>query len=336
MDKNSKYNRIGAPKVNEKYKRTVVSHRESEKKAAAAPKILTVAVALAVVLVLTVIIKNGIEKSQKEKEKLEQLDALTASENITEATDENGILLKYKEAYEKNNDLVGWITVPNTAIDYPVVQAKDNDYYLRRSFYKIYDRRGTIFMDNECNPKELVKNTVLYGHNYLDSTMFSDLEKYKSLDFYKTAPVIEFNTIYKSYKWKVFAVYLTTVEPKDDNGYALYYIYPFMTDDNFEDYLQAVKKRTIINTGVDVRKTDKMLTLSTCTRDMDLPGRGETNARCVVLARLVRDGESLDVDTSSAQLNKNPKYPDIWYRANNKTNPYVNDKDNWEPMGVEP
>lgn len=335
MNESKKYNRTQAYRAGKKYAKSAVTDAEPKKAAAVALKCLKVTAVLAVVLVLTVVFKGNFKKNQKEDDKLEQLRAQAAGETTTEAVGADGILLKYKKAYEKNNDLVGWITVPNTSIDHPVVQAKDNEYYLRKSFYKIYDRRGTIFMDYECNPKELDKNTIIYGHNYLDSTMFSDLEKYKDLDFYKSAPVIDFNTIYKSYKWKVFAVYLINVEPQDDNGYSLYYIYPFMTEDTLEEYLQVIKERSIINTSVDVKKTDKILTLSTCTRDMDLPGHGETNARCVVLARLVRDGESPEVDTSTATLNENPKYPDIWYKANDKTNPYSDDVDSWEPIGVE-
>lgn len=333
MNKNRKNNRTDAFETDEKYAKSSVDEAEPKKATTAVSKLIKVVAVIVVVLVLSVILKNSLEKG-KEEQKLEQLRAQTAT--TAEPTDENGILLKYKEAYEKNNDLVGWITVPNTAIDHPVVQTDNNEYYLRKSFYKVYDRRGTIFLQDNCTVKTLAKNTVLYGHNFLDSTMFSDLEKYKSLDFYKTAPVIEFNTVYKSYNWKVFAVYLVNVEPKDDNGYALCYLYPFMTDENFEEYLEVVKERSIINTSVDVKKTDKILTLSTCTRDMDLPGHGETNARCVVLARLVRDGESLEVDTNSATVNESPKYPDIWYRANNKENPYANDINDWEPIGVDP
>ena len=133
-------------------------------------KFVKVIVVIAVILVMSVVLKNSLggNKALKEAEKLNQLAAETEVETTTEAVGSDGILLKYKEAYEKNNDLVGWITVPNTTIDHPVVQADDNEYYLRKNFYKLYDKRGTIFMDSRCSYTDFDKNTVLYGHNFLD------------------------------------------------------------------------------------------------------------------------------------------------------------------------
>ncbi len=241
---------------------------------------------------------------------------------------------KYRAAYNENNDFVGWITVPNTAINHPVMQSDDNEFYLRHDFYKEYLRRGTIFMDYRNDVQTLNKNTILYGHNYLDSTMFSDLEKYKDIEFYKTAPVIEFNTIYEDYKWKVFAVFLTTASAELDNGYVFNYIYPFMTDNSFMEFVAEVDKRSLYHTDVDILPTDKILALSTCTRDMDLSSRKQENARCVVLARLVRAGETEEVDVEKAVVNENPKYPQLWYKKYKIENPYRNDE-KWYPRGEE-
>ena len=144
------------------------------------------------------------------------------------------------------------------------------------------------------------------SHNYLDSTMFSDVEKYKDIEFWKENPVIEFNTIYHDYKWKVIAVFLTHADEKDDNGYVFNYIYPFMSGENYAAYFDEIASRSLYSTGIDVNTDDKILTLSTCTRDMDISTRrGETNARCVLVARLIRDGESEEVDTSLATVNEN-------------------------------
>ena len=318
-------------------KQPVAEPKQRSKAASVFNKIIMVIAILVFVVSASVIIKHyvDIRKNQKEAQRLAELVTEdTATETTTEAVGADGILEKYREAYNTNNDLVGWIKVPNTAIDHPVVQAKDNNAYLRKSFYGVYERRGTIFMDYRDHADELCKNTILYGHNYLDSTMFSDLEKYKDIEFYKTAPIIEFNTIYKSYQWQVFAVFLTNADDADDNGYIFNYIYPFMTDDNFESYIDELTQRSLYFTPVKVDKTDKILTLSTCTRDMDIKGNGETNARCVVVARLVKDGENAAVDTSPAVKNDNPRYPQIWYKAHGLTNPYVNAQ-RWYPEGVE-
>lgn len=299
-------------------------------------KIIMVVAILVFAVSAAVLVKNyvDIKKSREEADRLAQMVTTSVTEESTDAVGADGILEKYREAYNTNNDLVGWIKVPNTAIDHPVVIGSDNNEYLRKSFYGVYDRRGTIFMDSSDHVDTLCKNTILYGHNYLDSTMFSDLEKYKDIEFYRQNPIIQFDTIYKTYQWKVFCVFLTNASDSDDNGYIFNYIYPFMTDDNFEDYIGELAVRSLYFTAVDVKKTDKILTLSTCTRDMDIKGNGETNARCVVVARLVRDGESTDVDTASAIQNDNPRYPQIWYKAHGTTNPYAG-ANRWYPEGVE-
>lgn len=216
------------------------------------------------------------------------------------------------------------------------MHGSDNNYYLRRSFYGSYERRGTPFVDyrNTITDGEFDTNTIIYGHNYLDSTMFSDVEKYKDIEFWKENPVIEFNTIYHDYKWKVIAVFLTNADEKDDNGYVFNYIYPFMSGENYAEYFDEIASRSLYSTGIDVNTDDKILTLSTCTRDMDISTRrGETNARCVLVARLIRDGESEEVDTSLATVNENPRYPQIWYDKYKKANPYKN-AERWYPKGV--
>ena len=305
-----------------------------QKKHSKLSRIANIVITVIAVLVLVVAgafcIKYFVEFYQS-KNQNDALAALVTESEETYPAEPAFVQPKYRSLYNENNDFVGWITVPNTAINHPVVQGEDNSYYLRRDFYKQYLRRGTIFMDYRNDPENLNVNTILYGHNYLDSTMFSDLEKYKDIEFYKTAPVIEFNTIYGDYKWKVFAVFLTTASPELDNDYVFNYIYPFMTESSTEEFIAEVAKRSLYDTGVDVLPTDKILTLSTCTRDMDIT-RKQEDARCVVMARLVRAGESETVDTSKATVNPEPKYPQLWYDKFGLENPYRNDE-KWYPRG---
>ncbi len=292
--------------------------------------VITVIAVLVLVVAGAFCIKYFVEFYQS-KNQNDALAALVTESEETYPAEPAFVQPKYRSLYNENNDFVGWITVPNTAINHPVVQGEDNSYYLRHDFYKQYLRRGTIFMDYRNDPENLNVNTILYGHNYLDSTMFSDLEKYKDIEFYKTAPVIEFNTIYGDYKWKVFAVFLTTASPELDNDYVFNYIYPFMTESSTEEFIAEVAKRSLYDTGVDVLPTDKILTLSTCTRDMDIT-RKQEDARCVVMARLVRAGESETVDTSKATVNPEPKYPQLWYDKFGLENPYRSDE-KWYPRG---
>lgn len=239
---------------------------------------------------------------------------------------------EYEEYYKKNTDFVGWIKIENTNIDYPVVQTDNNDYYLSHNFEKEPEGRGSIYMDCICSPDLSDKNTVIYGHNWLDTTMFSELTKYNSFDFYKKHPVIEFNTISEMHKWKIFAVFITSASESEDNGYVFNYIYPHMEGENFYGYKKEIDKRTLFYTGVDVNESDQILTLSTCTRAAD-KGKNRADCRIVIVARMVREGESDNVDVSKALINDNPKYPQIWYDNNDMDNPYINDE-KWYPVDL--
>ena len=101
----------------------------------------------------------------------------------------------YSSVVKVNTDTVGWVKVPNTNIDYPVVQFSNNDYYLNHDFDKKYNYRGAIFMDYRNNPTEFDANTIIYGHNCYDKTMFSELDQYEKIDFYKKTPVFEYNSL---------------------------------------------------------------------------------------------------------------------------------------------
>ncbi|MEG2080542.1 MAG: class B sortase [Oscillospiraceae bacterium] len=318
---------------------TKIRVRKVKKKPSNLMKAITIVIAIIFVVASAFCIKYALD-IKKNKDAIKKLSELTDITNEFEAINSDlpnidfpeNIQEKYKKAYSVNTDLVGWIKVPGTSINHPVVKKDNNDYYLKHSFYHKYDIRGTVFMDYRNTRETLDKNTILYGHNFLDSTMFAELEKYKSIDFYKENPVIEFNTIYKDYKWKVIAAFLTNASKEEDNNYIFNYIYPFMTDKSFLEYTGEISQRSLYKTGVDVQKTDKVLSLSTCTRDMDI-GRKETNSRFVLVARLVREGEDESVDTSKATINENPRYPQIWYDKNKTKNPYK-DAPKWYPKGV--
>lgn len=232
---------------------------------------------------------------------------------------------EYQEYYNRNNDFVGWIKIDGTEIDYPVVQADNNDYYLNHNFDKEKESRGTIFMDYTSDSNLGYMNTVIHGHNWLDDTVFSELPQYSDIDYYREHPVIEYNTRTEMHKWKIFAVFITTASADEDNGYVFNYVYPDMGGINFDGYMAEINKRTLYYTGVDVNENDKILTLSTCTREVDTRSY-RADCRIVILARMVRDGESEQVNTSAAYENENPKYPQIWYDLKNIENPYKNDE----------
>lgn len=228
-----------------------------------------------------------------------------------------GIMAKYAYLYAINQDLVGWVKIPNSTIDMQVVQAGDNQTYLKTDFYGNYSRYGCPYMDYRNDPKYLNQNTIIYGHHMSDGLVFADLKKYKTIDGFKESPIMEFDTLYRSYKFKIYAVMITNSKEEDDNGYIFNYTVPdFGSEANFTSYIAAVDERKLYTTGVDIQPDDKLLTLSTCTYEF-------SDARLVIIGRMVRDGEDASVDTTLAVANPNPRYPQAWYDKNGKTNPFA-------------
>lgn len=294
-------------------------------------KILLVVCIVVFVCTSILLIKYAVTEYSNKKlyDKLSQLVPTTETSN--------GVVPDYSALYAKNSDFVGWISIPNTSINYPVLQCDNNDFYLEYNFEKKKDARGAIFMDCRNNPVNLDSNTIIYGHNCYNTTMFSELVKYENIDFYKSTPVFEFNTMENTYKWKIYGVFITNADPSEDNDYVFNYIYPYMDGENFDGFIEEVDKRRLYVTDVDINDDDKMLVLSTCVRTLDTYKNGvrtyKADTRLVVLARAVRDGESVEVDVEKAYNNKNIKYPQIYYDNKNIENPYKNDK-KWNPKEV--
>ena len=241
-----------------------------------------------------------------------------------------GILEKYKNMYSFNHDIVGWLKIPNTSIDTVVTQDDNNRYYLKTDFYGNYTRYGNAFLDCRNNAKNLNQNNIIYGHTteYPRQQVFSDLSKYKNYKFFIKNPIIEYGTLYADYEWKVCSVFISTVDPSDDNGYYFYYIQTDFDSADFYGYLFQMKQYCLYNTGVDIKSTDKLLTLSTCTYDNNFSGR-EINSRLVVVARLLRKGESKEIDASKVTVNTDWRRPQVWYNHFGLNNPYKN-YNNWE------
>ncbi|MBE6771970.1 MAG: sortase [Ruminococcaceae bacterium] len=232
----------------------------------------------------------------------------------------DGMLAKYAQLYAANNDLKGWISIPGLEINLPVAQSSNNEFYLKKDIYGKYTSYGVPFFDFRMTDfKNLHMNNVIYGHNMRsDDYIFGMLENYRTIDGFAQAPVIECNTIFGDYTWFVYGVFISNSDASDDNGYVFPYNFIDLPTEKFESYIKEIDKRKLYTTGVTLEPTDKILTLSTCCYDFD-------DAKLVVVARLKREGESVNVDTSKAYENPNPKYPQAWYDAMKKTNPYAED-----------
>lgn len=212
----------------------------------------------------------------------------------------------------KNPDFKGWLKAAGAMVDMPVYQANNDKYYLRHNQNRELNAHGALFLSSKDILKSGSedKNLVIYGHNMEDGTMFGNLGRYRDISVYRENPVIHLSTVYGDEAYKIYAVFLCCGDAAGDNGY-LYDISKskFANKYEFEKWVEQARNRSIINTEVDLQYGDSFLTLVTRTDDFD-------NARFVVMARRVREGEEESVDTYSATINPAPVYPKRWYDEN--------------------
>lgn len=207
-------------------------------------------------------IKEVISSNQKNKTDVTEEN----KETNNEATDDNEKLPQRVLSKDMatllylNKDTVGWLTVPGTKIDYPVVRGQDNSYYLNHNYYQEYDYNGWVFMNYLNNPKYLDRNTILFAHNrYYSGVMFGTLSKINNEDWFNKADsnLITFNTLYENMEWEVFSIY--SIDVTSD-----YIKTSFKDDQEWLDFIKLIRDRSSYQNDIVIGKDDKIITLSTC------------------------------------------------------------------------
>lgn len=173
-------------------------------------------------------------------------------------------------------DIVGWIYSPDTVINYPVVRAEDNDYYLHRFIDGSYNAGGSIFVDYTCAADFSTPNTIIYGHHMNDGSMFASIRDYWKEGYYEAHPVLYLNTPAQNYKIELFTGYVT-----DANSDV--YTIDFPNDEYHQWYLEWIRSMSNFENDVQVGLEDKIVTLSTCSYEFD-------DARYVIQGKLVPIG----------------------------------------------
>lgn len=182
---------------------------------------------------------------------------------------------QFKALLDVNPDVVGWLRIANTAIDYPVVQGKDNAYYLNRNYKGEESSAGSIFLDFRNDIGRAQPNTVIYGHRMKDGSMFGDLNKFQKEDFIGKNLTFQYDTLYHSYRAEIFSVYPATAD--------LNYIQTgFENEQEYASFLQTLRERSLYKTDTVLGTEDRILTLSTCDYTLD-PAKG----RLVIHAKLI-------------------------------------------------
>ena len=253
--------------------------KEVEKKKSKKHGVKNVILTLLIIFFIAVIIFSGIQlikwylgnKANNDIiEEIKESNIISYNEN-----DENVSEVDFEKLKNINSDAVGYIEVPNTNISYPVVQAKNNDYYLTYNFKKEYNSAGWIFMDYRNDLDGNDKNIIIYGHNRRDGSMFGSLKNILSPDWYnnESNKYVTFIIEQGNLKYEVFSIY--QIERED------YYIQTSFSDnEDYESFIRTITNRSIKNYNVNVSSEDSILTLSTCAND--------NKYRVVLHAKLVK------------------------------------------------
>ena len=192
-------------------------------------------------------------------------------------TEPREVLPRLQEQYEKNPDLAGWLTIPGTRIDYPVMYSPDEpERYLHANFEVSYSFAGLPFIDAACDPES--GNRIIYAHNMLDGSMFRTLLKYQQKDFWQRNPVISFNTLYEEQEYEVVAAFYDKVYKKTDTNFKFYQFYDTSDQSRFDEAMAYYREHALYDTGVTAQCGDLFLTLVTCAYQTE-------NGRFVVVAR---------------------------------------------------
>lgn len=215
---------------------------------------------------------NDLEKDDEiiEVNDLDEINDLVGEHDLLEASKavesntKPQMLPKFTELYQHNSDILAWLSIDETTINYPVMYTPmDGEYYLHRNFNKDEEKRGLPFLDANTNIY-LSQNYLVYGHNMKDGTGFHDLLNYTEEDYYLEHPIIHFDTLYEEADYEIIAVFKTQIFYEKEEVFKYYKYINILDETSYKEYIKNIKEQSLYETGVTASIGDKLLTLSTC------------------------------------------------------------------------
>ena len=180
------------------------------------------------------------------------------------------ILEKFKPLYQKNSDIIGWIKIQNTQIDYPIMfNSSQPEYYLRKNFEQTYSKKGLPFVDDRCMQNSNTLNYIIHGHNMKGSSMFSHLTKYEQYNFYKDNPYIELSSLYVDYTLEIVAVFKSQVFYSDQDTFKYYNFITAQNSEEYYNFVENIKNLSFYETGIMPIYPEALVTFSTCSYHTD-------------------------------------------------------------------
>lgn len=200
-----------------------------------------------------------------------------------------------KELYEQNNDMVGWLTIPDMNVDYPLMQTMDDEqYYLDRDFQKNYSANGSLILDTDSSIGTGTKvnnyadgtlpstNLIIHGHNMKSGAMFGNLDLYRDKKYYDSHKIIQLSTLTEKREYEIVAVFLSQVYMKSQTDVFKYYkFFEADNEDEFNDFYDNIKALQMYDTGVTAEYGDEFITLSVCAYHVE-------NGRLVVVGKRIK------------------------------------------------
>lgn len=245
-------------------------------------KVLVLALAL-VLLTVALVVAGIFHHNEMEQKKLEDLAAQVTTSPTTVATTAPTetlppeILPQYADLAAQNPEMVGWLRIADTAIDYPVMHTpEDPEKYLHTNFEEEYSYPGVPFIDGNCTMDS--DNLLIYGHNMPNGTMFRSLLQYKEEAYWKEHPTICFDTLYEEQEYEVLAAFYDRVYYKTEDVFKFYQFIDAEDEQNFDDAIAQFRSKALYDTGVEAAYGDQLITLVTCAYHTD-------NGRFVVVVR---------------------------------------------------
>lgn len=289
--------------------------------------VVAIIVAVCVALILINVLGVDTSVATPDEATPDETTVITTVPENTEVTTPNGKVYNIKQDWNElasiNSEIVGWINMPGTIINYPVLKHSGDgpnyQYYLHRNYDESYYFAGSIFIDYRSSNGVKSRNIITHGHHMNDGSMYGALLGYGkytgNVDFYKQCPTLFFNTPAGNEQWIVFSVYKTnTLEAH--GAFFNYLMGSFDSDAQYMNYIYNVKIRSLIDVPVPINENDQIITLSTCSYEY-------SDFRTVVVARKIRPGEDVRAYVSNATVNNNAVWPEVYYRDNGGTRPKV-------------
>lgn len=194
----------------------------------------------------------------------EQMGNIQTNSEVETTTSSPGNRDRFASLVERNNDFIGWLSIDGTEINYPVMYTPEEpEYYLQRDFDKNTSNSGIPFIGEGCTIDS--DNIILYGHNMKNGTMFSDLLKFSDKEYWEQHPYISFDTLERSVNYEIIAAFPERVHTKDETNVFRYYEYGgTLSEEQFNEYLEHIKRISLYDTGVAASYGEQLISLSTC------------------------------------------------------------------------